>query len=306
MCMLVRIQKHQNFRFSKLVFSDIFESYSSPPPTFYISVDQLGLTEHFTYLGSIITSRCVLTAEIQHCVNLASASFGRLSNRVFTNRDLSARTKMAVYNAICVSTLLYACEGWTPYCRHIRPLEAFHIWCLQTILHVHWWDKIPHAEICRRAGTPCLETILLRRQLRWLGNVIRMPGNRLPCRLFYSEFSCGRRSVGGQKKRFKDHIKSSLSKCAIPCDRLEELAGDREEWHAVCDKGLATFEQQHIDVAVANGMRGHQQRNQPPRTTTCTDPPVPYVAVFALRTEEPHAPTQGNALSSVIVEPTDS
>jgi len=52
-----------------------------------------------------------------------------------------------------------------------------------------------------------------------------MPGNRVPRRLLYSELSCGRRSVGGQKKRFKDHIKSLLSKCWIPFDRLEELAG---------------------------------------------------------------------------------
>jgi len=94
-------------------------SDSSLPPTFYISRDQLGLTEPFTYLGSIITSTCDLTAEIQHSAKLASISFGRLSKRVFTNRDLSTRTKMAVCNEICVSTLLYACEGWTPYCRHI-------------------------------------------------------------------------------------------------------------------------------------------------------------------------------------------
>jgi len=32
---------------------------------------------------------------------------------------------MAVYNAIGVSTLLYACDGWTPHRRHIRDLEAF-------------------------------------------------------------------------------------------------------------------------------------------------------------------------------------
>jgi len=185
-------------------------SDSSLSPTFYISGDQLGLTEQFTCLGSIITSTCDLTAEIQHRVNLASVSFGRLSKRAFTNHDLSTRTKMAVYNAICVSTLLYACEGWTPYRRHIRALEAFHIRCLQTILHVPWWDKIPHFEIRLRAGTACLETILLRRQLRWLGHVIRMPGNKLPRRLLYSELSCGRRSVGAQKKRFKDHNKSSL------------------------------------------------------------------------------------------------
>ena len=155
-------------------------SDSSLHPTFYISRDQLGLTEPFTYLGSIITSTCDLTAEIQHSAKLASISFGRLSKRVFTNRDLSTRTKMAVCNEICVSTLLYACEGWTPYCRHIWALQAFHIRRLQTILHVHWWDKIPHVEIGHRAGTTCLETIVLRRKLGWLGHVIRMPGNRLP------------------------------------------------------------------------------------------------------------------------------
>jgi len=153
---------------------------------------------------------------------------------------------MAVYNAICVSTLLYTCEGWTTYRRHIRALETFHIRCLQTILRVHWWDKIPHVEIRRRAGTTCLETILLRRQLRWLGHVIRMPGNRLPRSLLYSELSCGRRSVGGQKKRFKDHIKWSLSKCGIPFDRIVELAGDREEWRAVCDKGWQPLNQSRI------------------------------------------------------------
>ena len=98
--------------------------------------------------------------------------------------------------------------------------------------------------------------------------MIRMPGNRLPRRLLYSELFCGRRSVGGQKKRFKDHIKSSLSKCGIPFDRLEELAGDREERRAVCDEGLATFEQQHIDAAVAKLARRHQQHNQPHPTTT--------------------------------------
>ena len=95
-----------------------------------------------------------------------------------------------------------------------------------------------------------------------------MPGNRLPRRLLYSELSYGRRSVGGQKKRFKDHIKTSLSKCGIPFDRLEELAGERKEWRAVYDRGLATFEQQHIDVAVAKRARRHQQRNQPHPTTT--------------------------------------
>ena len=62
-----------------------------------------------------------------------------------------------------------AYEGWTPYCRHI---EALHIWRLWTILHVHCWYNVPQVEIHSWAGTKCLETMLLRRQLGWLGHVI--------------------------------------------------------------------------------------------------------------------------------------
>ena len=185
----------------------------------YIGYSKLTFFRGIRYLN---TSRKYLST------TLIASMLNVIHQILCTNRDLSTRSKMAVYNAICVSTLFYACEGWTPYRRHIRAFEAFHIRCLQTILYVHWWDKIPHVEIRHRAGTTCLETILLRRQLRWLGHVIRIPGNRLPRRLLYSELSCGRCSVGGQKKRFKDHIKSSLSKCGIPSDRLEELAGDRK------------------------------------------------------------------------------
>jgi len=59
---------------------------------------------------------------------------------------------------------------------------------------------------------------------------MRMPVKRLPHRLLYSEPPLRLTLGGGQKKRFKDQIKSSLSKCRIPSARLEELASDRDEW----------------------------------------------------------------------------
>ena len=108
-----------------------------------------------------------------------------------------------------------------------------------------------------------------------------MPANRLARRLLYSELSCGRRSVGCQKKRFKDHIKSSLSECGIPFDRLEEFAGDREEWRVVCDKGLPTFEQQHISIRTDISSATNHLQQQRSR-----DSPVQYVAVFAPQPSE--------------------
>ena len=61
-------------------------------------------------------------------------------------------TKVAVYKATCISILLYGCETWTPYRRHIKALEAFHMRCLKSILGIRWWHKVTHVETRHRAA----------------------------------------------------------------------------------------------------------------------------------------------------------
>ena len=73
------------------------------------------------------------------------------------------------------------------------------------------WHKVTHSEIRSRTGITTIESMLLHRQLHWLGHVIRMPH----C-VLNGQLRLGHRSVSGQKKRFKDHIKSILKKCNIP------------------------------------------------------------------------------------------
>ena len=51
-------------------------------------------------------------------------AFGRLSKRVFDNQNLTMHTKIAVYDAVVISNILYGCETWVPYCHHIRLLES--------------------------------------------------------------------------------------------------------------------------------------------------------------------------------------
>jgi len=149
---------------------------------------------------------------------------------VFFNRNLTVSTKVAVYKAICLSILLYGCESWIPYRRHIKAPEAYHVRCLQSILGIRWWHRKTHTEIRETAKLESVELLLLQRQLRWLGHVIRMPSNRLPRRLLYGELQLGQRPVGRPKLRYSDHIKSVLRKCNIPESQLEALAEDRVLW----------------------------------------------------------------------------
>ena len=96
-------------------------------PTFTLDDHPLAIIPNFTYLGSILSPSCGIDDNIQVCIGLVSAAFGRLGSRVFRNRGLTISTKAAVYKAVWLSTLLYGSETWTPYQRHIRTLEAFHI-----------------------------------------------------------------------------------------------------------------------------------------------------------------------------------
>ena len=95
------------------------------------------------YLGSVITETGDLNPEIQNRVYRASVAFSRLRNRVFSNHHLITHTKGPVYRTICLSTLLYASETWTPYCREIQTLESFHMKNLRRIIGKPLKDHIP-------------------------------------------------------------------------------------------------------------------------------------------------------------------
>ncbi|XP_076066082.1 uncharacterized protein LOC143039726 [Oratosquilla oratoria] len=56
--------------------------------------------EHVTYLESILTPDCSVYMEIQKRMHLASAVFGQLRDRVFSNNNLRIDTKAAVYRAV--------------------------------------------------------------------------------------------------------------------------------------------------------------------------------------------------------------
>ncbi len=207
----------------------MFHLFTPAPihPSFHINSVPLKTVDHFTYLSSTLSSCCSLDTEIHTRINKASSSFGRLRSRVFENRNLKVSTKVAVYNAVCLSTLLYGAESWTPYRQQITNLEAFHIRCLQKILNLSWEDRIPHTVILRNTDSICMEAAVAKKHLRWLGHTIRMPEHRLPRQVLYSQLMGAKRSAGGQKQHFKDYTRDLLKRANIPLTQLESLALDR-------------------------------------------------------------------------------
>ena len=135
-----------------------------------------------------------------------------------TEAESDLTHKLKVYRSVVLPTLLYACETWTVYQRHAKRLNHFHTSCLRKFLRIKWQDRIQDTEVLKRAGMQSKHTFLKLAQLRCTGHVIRMPDERLPKKILYGELQVGKRSHGGQKRRYKDTLKASLKDFNIPTE----------------------------------------------------------------------------------------
>ena len=78
----------------------------------------------FIYLGSTVTSTTSLDTEIGKRIGHAPTNMSKLSQRVWENQKLTTPTKMAVYRARIISTLLYGSESWTTYAAQEKCLNV--------------------------------------------------------------------------------------------------------------------------------------------------------------------------------------
>ena len=143
--------------------------------------------------------------EVNARIAKASAAFGRLRGSIWDRSGIRLDT-----------TLLYACETWTVYQRHAKRLNHFHTSCIRKLLKIKWQDRIPDTEVLKRAGMQSIDTLLKLAQLRWIGHATGMPDERLPKKILFRELQVGKRSHGGQKKRYT--LKASLKDFNIPTE----------------------------------------------------------------------------------------
>ncbi|KAI0229585.1 hypothetical protein LSAT2_019978, partial [Lamellibrachia satsuma] len=129
-------------------------------PNIIVNGQRLNAVNRFTYLGSTLSQNVTIDDEVNVRIARASATFCRLHANVWNRRGISLQTKLKVYRAIVLPTLLYACETWTVYQRHAKKLNHFHTTCLRKLLNIKWQDRIPDTEVLAQAGLPSIYTIL--------------------------------------------------------------------------------------------------------------------------------------------------
>nr|VZI09470.1 unnamed protein product [Spirometra erinaceieuropaei] len=218
-------------------------------PHINVNGTQLQVVENFPYLGSTLSRNTKIDDEVSNRSSKASQAFGRLRSTVWNRHGLQLSTKLKMYKAVILSTLLYGAETWTVYTKQARRLNHFHLSCLRRILRLNWQDRIPDTEVLERTGILSIYSILRQMQLRWSGHLVRMDDERLPKRLFYGDVATGSRRQGGRIRRYKDTLKSSLKRLQINPTNWEELARDRPTWRRTVKTGAAIYEANRIAAA---------------------------------------------------------
>ena len=249
-----------NVRKTEVLYQPV-PGQSPIPPSLNVSGSTLKNVPSFPYLGSVLSVKADIDAEIVNRLRAASSAFGKLRDRVFESRGLSKDTKILVYKAVVLPSLLYGSECWTTYRRHLKCLEKYHQRCLRRILGVTWQDYRTNSSILDEAHCTSIEAMVIRNQLRWTGHIIRLDESRLPQHILYGELGTGTRSQGGQRKRFKDNLKSSLKSCGINLSSWEALSCNRSRWRSAVTEGIETFERERRRKHEEKRLRRKRQRD---------------------------------------------
>ena len=171
-------------------------SWGKTLPLHFIHNYKLEVVREFVYLGSTTTDNFCIDSELNERIGKAAMTLSRLAKRVWSNNKLSDDTKVNVYKACIISTLLYGSEPWSMHVHQEKRLNVFHMRSLRRILGITWQNRVTNKVLLEKAGIPILYTLLKQRRMRWLGHVTRMEDGHIPKNLLYGELASGKRPTG--------------------------------------------------------------------------------------------------------------
>jgi len=106
----------------------------------------LTFVDKFRYLGSYLSNTITVDIDISSHLAKAGDAFGKLLQRLWGEHSVALLTKIAMYQSVVLSTLLYGCESCVLYRRSVRRLDEFHMRCLRKIVGIKWQDRVPNTE----------------------------------------------------------------------------------------------------------------------------------------------------------------
>jgi hypothetical protein len=161
-----------------------------------------------------------------------------MTPRVWRSDILSPNTKIQLYNALVMSTLLYASETWTLTEAQVERLEVFHNRNIRRIKGVSLLDRVPTAELHRMGGqqTYPIAAWLRRFHLRWIGHLARRDDDYYPKQMLFAHYVAPKvtRQPGRPLASFTDRMHALVQKMQPHIHAAAQGSAQRRvDWYAL-------------------------------------------------------------------------
>ena len=124
-------------------------------------------------LGSVISSEGTLNKETEAQISKTCQLFGHLCSHVMRHRNIKVTTKIKMYKAVLLTSLLFGYEMLILYRECNKQLEHFQMRSQRSIIGIKWQDRVTNiVEVLERSRLPSIEAMILRAQLHWTCHVI--------------------------------------------------------------------------------------------------------------------------------------
>lgn len=191
--------------------------------------DTLEQVEVYKYLGVMIKSNGSQKEEINHRIGKANKVYSQLGNAFVNKRELTAKTKMSIFNSIYCPTLMYGSESWTLDSSDKSRLQAAEMKYLRRTVGKTKRDMIRNTRIREQVKAESLEHKIERNQLRWFGHVNRMTNDRIAKRVF----ECKQQDKlprGRPRKMWEERIKELVTRREVTFKDAKRMCMDRDKW----------------------------------------------------------------------------
>ena len=191
-----------------------------------INGTQLKQTNEFKYLGSMFTENGKLYREIETRCQKANAVSYQLAP-LLKHPRISTSTKAKLTNATFLPMLTYKCQTWSLTKDLERKLVTCEMKCLRKAVNKTRRDKIRNEVMRDMAGAKPVLQHIKQQQVKWFGQITRMPINQPALRAYNTKYS-GWRTRGRPRKRWSDSVADTLRTQGMSLLQATHLATDKQ------------------------------------------------------------------------------
>ncbi|KAI8542827.1 hypothetical protein RHMOL_Rhmol08G0169600 [Rhododendron molle] len=190
-----------------------------------IQDQEIPKSDHFRYLGSIISSDGEIADDVTHRIQVGWLKW-RSATGVLCDKRVPTKLKGKFYRTAIRPALLYGTECWPIKKQQVNKMSVAEMRMLRWMCGKTRRDRVRNETVREIVGVAPIEEKLRENRLRWFGHVYRRPGDAIVKRADRIAWGSNATGRGRPKLTLDAVVRKDLSLIGL----CEQGALDRAQW----------------------------------------------------------------------------